>query len=114
MEAFAGWDQIRTFSSVRLMIKLKFRIYFSDKILRTSATVHPYIFGKINMKLKFLLFSSILFFILGKHYHDELIFYYFSLQTFILFIAVFFHKREMKIIARYTEEKEPEEEPSDS
>ena len=72
------------------------------------------------MKLKFLFFSSILFFILGKHYHGELIFYFFSLQTFILFIAVFFHKREMKIIARYNEETghdeetEPADEPSDS
>jgi len=53
------------------------------------------------MKSKFLFLSAILFFILGKHYHDELIFYFFSLQMLILFIAVFFRNREMKMIARY-------------
>lgn len=53
------------------------------------------------MKSKFLFLSAILFFILGKHFHDELIFYFFSLQMLLLFIAVFFHKREKKMIARY-------------
>jgi hypothetical protein len=72
------------------------------------------------MKLKFLFFSAILFFILGKHYHDELIFYFFSVQMLILYVAVFFYKREMKIIARYTEkiaqddETEPVDDPSES
>lgn len=53
------------------------------------------------MKSKFLFLSAILFFVLGKHYHDELIFYFFSLQMLLLFIAVFFHKREKRMIARY-------------
>ena len=78
------------------------------------------------MKLKFLFFSAILFFILGRHYQDELIFYFFSVQMFILYIAVIFYKRELKIIARYNkasenneeaghdDETEPAESPSES
>ena len=62
------------------------------------------------MKLKFLFFSAILFFFLGKHYHDELIFYFFSVQMLILYVAVYFHKREMKIIARYRDEAKNTEE----
>ena len=68
------------------------------------------------MKLKFLFYSAILFFFLGKHYHDELIFYFFSVQMLILYVAVFFYKREMKIIARYNEKagQDDESEPADS
>jgi hypothetical protein len=51
------------------------------------------------MKTKFLLISAILFFILGRHYHDELIFYFFSLQMLMLFFAVIFHKRELRLRA---------------
>ncbi len=68
------------------------------------------------MKLKFLFYSAILFFFLGKHYHDELIFYFFSVQMLILYVAVFFYKRELKIIARYNEKtgQDDESEPADS
>ena len=60
------------------------------------------------MKTKFLLFSAILFFILGRHYHDELIFYFFSLQMIMLFFAVIIHKRELKIRARHAAESLPD------
>jgi hypothetical protein len=59
------------------------------------------------MKSKFLFFSAILFFILGRHYHDELIFYFFSLQMFMLFLAAFFHKRELKVRAKRNAESLP-------
>lgn len=52
------------------------------------------------MKTKFLLFSASLFFILGRHYQDELVFYFFSLQMLMLFFAVIIHKRELKLRAR--------------
>ena len=52
------------------------------------------------MKTKFLLFSAILFFILGRHFHDELVFYFFSLQMLMLFSAVMIHKLEQKRRAR--------------
>ena len=62
------------------------------------------------MKLKFLFYSAILFFVLGRHYHDELIFYFFSVQMLILYVAVFFYKREMKIIARSADDTESADE----
>ena len=60
------------------------------------------------MKTKFLLFSAILFFILGRHYHDELVFYFFSLQMLMLFFAVFIHKRELKLRAKRGAESLPD------
>jgi hypothetical protein len=60
------------------------------------------------MKTKFLFCSAILFFFLGKHYHDELIFYFFSIHLFMLFIAVFLHKRELKAIAKQNIETSPD------
>ena len=52
------------------------------------------------MKSKFLFCSALVFFFLARHYHDELIFYFFSLHLFLLYIAVFLHKRELKDIAK--------------
>ncbi len=52
------------------------------------------------MKTKFLFYSAILFFFLGKYFHHELIFYFFSIHLFMLFVAVFFHKRELKLRAK--------------
>ncbi len=52
------------------------------------------------MKTKFLFYSAVLFFCLGKYYNDELIFYFFSMHLLMLFIAVFVHKRELKLRAR--------------
>ena len=60
------------------------------------------------MKTKFLLFSAILFFILGRHYHDELVFYFFSLQMLMLFFAVIIHKRELKLRAKRDAESLPD------
>ena len=60
------------------------------------------------MKLKFLLFSAIAFFILGRHYHDELIFYFFSVQMLMLFFAVVFHKHDMKLRAKRGAESLPD------
>ena len=102
--------------------QLKFRCDFSD-IFTVQWLLK---IGLINMKLKFLFFSAILFFFLGKHYHGELIFYFFSVQMLILYVAVFFYKREMKLIARYNEkfgqgdeseqddDSESEDDPSES
>lgn len=52
------------------------------------------------MKTKFIFFSAIVFFILGKYNHNELVFYFFSIQMVLLYIAVFLHKRELKIRAK--------------
>ena len=60
------------------------------------------------MKTKFLLFSAILFFILGRHYHDELVFYFFSVQMLVLFFAVIIHKREIKLRAKLGAESLPD------
>ena len=60
------------------------------------------------MKTKFLLFSAILFFILGRHYHDELVFYFFSVQMIVLFFAVIIHKREIKLRAKRGAESLPD------
>ena len=64
------------------------------------------------MKTKFLLFSAVLFFFLGRHYHDELIFYFFSLQMLMLFFAVIFHKRDLKLRAKRGAESLPDTDPS--
>ena len=64
------------------------------------------------MKTKFLLFSAVLFFFLGRHYHDELIFYFFSLQMLTLFFAVIFHKRDLKLRAKRNAESLPDTDPS--
>ena len=64
------------------------------------------------MKTKFLLFSAILFFILGRHYHDELVFYFFSVQMIMLFFAVIIHKRDLKLRARRGAESLPDTEVS--
>jgi hypothetical protein len=66
------------------------------------------------MKTKFLFYSAILFFFLGRHYHDELIFYFFSFHLFMLFIAVFLHKRELKAIAKRNIETSPDTESTES
>ena len=60
------------------------------------------------MKTKFLLFSAILFFILGRHYHDALVFYFFSLMMIMLFFAVIIHKRELKLRAKRGAESLPD------
>ena len=62
------------------------------------------------MKTKFLFCGALVFFFLGRHYHDELIFYFFSLHLFILYIAVFLHKRELKAIAKQNIETSPDTE----
>jgi hypothetical protein len=62
------------------------------------------------MKTKFLFYSAILFFFLARHYHDELIFYFFSFHLFMLFIAVIFHKRELKARAKQNIETPPDTE----
>ncbi|MGD8521164.1 MAG: hypothetical protein PVF56_08480 [Desulfobacterales bacterium] len=66
------------------------------------------------MKKKFLFYSAILFLFLARHYHDELIFYFFSLHLFMLYIAVFFHKRELKAIAKQNIETPPVTESTES
>ena len=66
------------------------------------------------MKTKFLFCSAIIFFFLGRHYHDELIFYFFSIHLFMLYIAVYFHKRELKAIAKQDIETSPDAEPTES
>ena len=64
------------------------------------------------MKTKFLLLSAVIFFFLGRHYHDELIFYFFSLQMLTLFFAVIFHKRDLKLRAKRGAESLPDTDPS--
>jgi hypothetical protein len=59
------------------------------------------------MKTKFIFFSAILFFILGKYNHGELVFYFFAIQMLALYIAVFAHKRELKIQAKNNADSSP-------
>ena len=66
------------------------------------------------MKTKFIFFSAILFFILGKYNHNELVFYFFSIQMLTLYIAVFVHKRELKIRTKANVESLPAAESSKS
>jgi len=66
------------------------------------------------MKKKFLFYSALAFFFLGRHYHDELIFYFFSFHLFMLYIAVFLHKRELKAIAKQNIKTSPDTESAGS
>lgn len=66
------------------------------------------------MKTKFLFYSAIVFFFLGRHYHDELIFYFFSIHLFMLCIAVFLQKRELKTLAKQNIEASPETDSTES
>ena len=48
------------------------------------------------MKSKFLFWGAILFFILGQNTLDNRLFYFFSFYFAMLFVGVFFYKREYK------------------
>lgn len=48
------------------------------------------------MKSKFLFWGAILFFILGQNSIDPRLFYFFAFYLAMLFVGVFFYKREYK------------------
>lgn len=49
------------------------------------------------MKTKFLLFSAIIFLLLGRNAQDGVLFFFFAIHLFTLFIGVFFAKYEKNL-----------------
>ena len=49
------------------------------------------------MKTKLLLWSAILFLVLGLNARDSALFYFFSIHLFMLFIGVLLHKLTQKL-----------------
>jgi len=65
------------------------------------------------MKPKLLLLCGIVFFILGNSTQEHLLFYFFSFYVFLLFVALFFQRRETRQNTKNDVEPLPEAESSD-
>jgi len=66
------------------------------------------------MKIKFLLFSAILFLLLGWNSKDGVLFFFFAVHLFTLSLGVILFKFEKKLQITSTLETAPESDPSES